>query len=462
MSVISIIRFCLSISAVVCLSSCSSREIPKPNVILIVADDLGYGDIGCFGSEKNRTPNLDQMALEGMRFTNFYSTSGVCTPSRTSIMTGCYAQRLNMHVDENSRWVLFPNARKGLNPEEETIAELLKTKGYATACIGKWHLGDQPEFLPTRHGFDYYFGIPYSNDMNRPNIPLPIMRNEKVIEAPVDQVNLTKRYTEEAIKFIEENKSRPFFIYLPHTFPHLPLYATNQFKGKSKNGRYGDAVEELDWSTGEIMQKLRKLGIEKNTMIMFTSDNGSYNINADSNKPFKGKKGDTDEGSMRIPFIVKYPAYIPRRSSCTAMTSTMDLLPTITGLAGTKRPDKKIDGKDIWNLMRGKETETPHKVFYYYHTDQLQAVRYGKWKMMLPQKSKKRGWSGRIENFELKLYNLSLDRRESNDVSSDHPEVVLKMYEYAKAAEAELGNNGSKGTGQRPAGWVQSAKPLKK
>ncbi|MFB0524339.1 MAG: sulfatase-like hydrolase/transferase, partial [Phycisphaerae bacterium] len=226
----------------------------KPNFIIIFCDDLGYGDIGCFGSKKNRTPNVDRMAVEGMRFTSFYVTSGVCTPSRSSLMTGCYPRRVNMHQNEEGLCVLFPVNKKGLHTDEITIAEILKMQGYATCCIGKWHLGDQPEFLPTRQGFDYYYGIPYSNDMgsrketNRP--PLPLVRNEKVIEAPANQDTLTKRYTEEAIRFITTNKERPFFIYLPHTMPHTPLHASKAFRGRSANGLYGDVIEELDWSVG--------------------------------------------------------------------------------------------------------------------------------------------------------------------------------------------------------------------
>ena len=269
----------------------------KTNFIIIFCDDLGYGDIGCFGSKKHRTPNIDRMAAEGMRFTSFYVTSGVCTPSRSSLMTGCYPRRVNMHESDRNECVLFPVARKGLNPNEITIAEVLKSQGYATACVGKWHLGDQPEFLPTSQGFDYYYGIPYSNDMGgnqrSKNPSLPLLRNTKVIEAPANQNTLTKRYTRQVIKFITENKDRPFFVYLPHTMPHNPVHSSEKFHGKSANDGYGDAVEEIDWSTGEILAALSKLGIDERTLVVFTSDNGAAQRWGGSNLPLSGFKGST-------------------------------------------------------------------------------------------------------------------------------------------------------------------------
>ena len=264
----------------VCSASPAQEPQPMPNFIIVYCDDLGYGDIGCFGSKNHRTPNIDRMAAEGMRLTSFYVTSGVCTPSRSSLMTGCYPRRVNMHKDAGNGWVLFPSARKGLNPGEITIAEVLKTKGYATACIGKWHLGDQPPFLPTRQGFDEYFGIPYSNDMGggkkskRP--PLPLMRGEKVIEAPADQTTLTRRYTEEAIRFITANRERPFFLYLPHTFPHAPLHASDEFRNKSANGRFGDSVEEIDASTGRILAAIEKLGTKYASSGAFSNSTRSF------------------------------------------------------------------------------------------------------------------------------------------------------------------------------------------
>ena len=261
----------LILSLIVCGCQTKKSEVKKPNVILIFVDDMGYGDLGCYGSTKNKTPNLDQMAKEGTRYTEFYVAAPVCTPSRAALMTGSYAIRVDMHVSTFTYSVLFPKAKKGLNPSEYTIPKMMKNNGYATACIGKWHLGDQYGVLPTDHGFDYYYGIPYSNDMgsrrnNKTRPPLPMMRGYKVIEAPVDQTTVTKRYTEETIKYIEKNKDKPFFIYLPHTMPHLPLFASKDFKGKSANGRYGDTIEELDWSTGEIIKALKRMGLDKNTM----------------------------------------------------------------------------------------------------------------------------------------------------------------------------------------------------
>ena len=280
---------------------------------------------------KNRTPRIDGLAEEGIVFTDFYSSSPVCTPSRASLLTGCYARRVDMHEDQTGHWVLIPRSVRGLNPEELTIAEALKSVGYATACIGKWHLGDQPDHLPTRHGFDTYYGIPYSNDMHqakRGDPPLPLVSQETVFEAPADQSTLTQQYTEKAVKFIEANRGNPFFLYLPHTFPHLPLFASPAFKGKSVNGRYGDSIEEIDWSTGQILDTLGRLGIEQNTLVIFTSDNGSNGRNGGSNVPLAGRKGSTMEGGMRVPMIARWPERIPAASICNELATTMDFLPT--------------------------------------------------------------------------------------------------------------------------------------
>ncbi len=447
----------------------AARKAAKPNFIVIFCDDLGYGDIGCFGSTKHRTPNLDGMAKEGMRFTSFYVTSGVCTPSRSSLMTGCYPRRVNMHENEHNQWVLFPLNKKGLNPEEITIAEVLRKEGYATACVGKWHLGDQPKFLPTRQGFDYYYGIPYSNDMGgRPNNPkdkrppLPLLRNEKVIEAPAEQETLTKRYTQEVIRFITEHKDQPFFVYLPHTMPHNPVHASDAFRGGSSNGRYGDAVEEIDWSAGRILEAVRQLGLDNNTLVLFTSDNGAASRWGGGNGPLRGGKGSTWEGGMREPCIVRWPGRIPAGKTCDELTCTMDLMPTFAGLAGTEPPqDRIIDGKDIWPLMAGqKGADSPHEAFYYYHTSQLQAVRSGKWKLHLPIKSKKKGWSGTESHVAVALYDLEADIAERNNVADKHPEVVQRLLALAEKARKDLGDVGIEGAGQRPAGWVDNPKPL--
>ena len=438
----------------------------KPNLVLIFIDDMGYGDIGCFGSKKNRTPKLDQMAAEGMRFTSFYVTSSVCTPSRSSLMTGCYPRRVNMHVNQRNLCVLFPGDPKGLNPNEQTVAEVLKPQGYATMCIGKWHLGDQPEFLPTKQGFDSYFGIPYSNDMGgksktkgRP--PLPLMQDEKVIEAPVKQPTLTKRYTEQAVKFITENKDKPFFLYLPHAMVHLPLHASKDFLGKSKNGRYGDAVEELDWSTGVILKTLKDLKLDDNTLVIFTSDNGSNGRHGGSNAPLRGHKGQTLEGGQRVPCVMRWPGKIPAGKTCDALTSTIDILPTFAKLAGTKAPqDRIIDGRDIMPLMSGtKDAKSPHEAFYFYQTDQLQAVRSGQWKLELALESRKRNWGRPEGKSTQKLFDLKNDIHEDKDVSAKHPEIVKRLLALADKARADLGDVNKPGKGQRPAAFVK--KPIK-
>lgn len=438
----------------------------KPNFIIIFCDDLGYGDVGCFGSQNNRTPNIDRMATEGMRFTSFYVTSGVCTPSRSSLMTGCYPRRVNMHQDHDGLCVLFPVAKKGLNPKEVTIADLLKEQGYATCCIGKWHLGDQPQFLPTKQGFDYYFGIPYSNDMgerpqnNRP--PLPLLRNEKVIEAPADQDTLTKRYTEEAIRFITNNKDRPFFIYLPHTMPHTPLHSGEAFHGRSANSQYGDVVEELDWSVGQILETLSGLGLDSRTLVVFTSDNGATAEKGRSNGPLRGQKGTTWEGGMREPCIMRWPGKIPAGKTCDELATTMDLLPTFARLAGTKQQsDRIIDGKDIWQLMSGKkDAKSPHEAFYYYQMDQLQAVRSGKWKLHLPLKQKKKNWGEPTPNVPLQLYNLETDIAEQNNVADQKPDIIKRLLALAERAREDLGDVNREGKNQRPAGWIAEPKPL--
>ena len=438
-----------------------AEGVDRPNIIFIYMDDMGYGDIGCFGSTKNRTPKIDQMAKEGMRFTDFYVTSGVCTPSRSSLLTGCYPRRVNMHIDENKKWVLFPVARKGLNPEEVTLAEMLKEQGYATTCIGKWHLGDQPGFLPTDQGFDSYFGIPYSNDMGRKHVPLPLMRDDKVIEAPVAQSPVTRRYTEEAVKFIRENAEKPFFLYLPHTSVHLPLFPGKAFLGKSENGKYGDWIEEVDASTGAILETIRELGIDKKTLVIFTSDNGSSGSRGGSNAPLKGGKGNTDEGGQRVACVMRWPDMIPTGSTCKELATTMDMMPTFAALSGGNLPEKKIDGHDIRDLMFGKEgAESPHDAFYYYHTTQLQAVRSGKWKLVLPLEEKLRGWSGKEKNTPLQLFDMDVDSGESVNLAARHPEVISNLMRFAKRAREELGDGDKEGKGQRPAGWVGEAKPL--
>jgi arylsulfatase A-like enzyme len=471
------IRFLAAAASAATFSGCTQatssglgakrRRIDKPNFIIIFCDDLGYGDLGCFGSKVHRTPNLDRMAEEGMKFTSFYVTCSVCTPSRASLMTGCYPKRVNMHQDSHGKCVLFPGDPKGLNPNEITIAEVLKQQGYATCCIGKWHLGDQPALLPTRQGFDHYFGIPYSNDMGkrqrRENPPLPLLRNEKIIEAPAVQDTLTKRYTREAIEFMKKNQDRPFFIYLPHTMVHDPLAASEEFRGKSANGIYGDAVEEIDWSTGQILKNLKDLGLDKQTLVVFTSDNGASNNYGGSNAPLRGHKGTTWEGGMREPMICRWPGHIVAGKTCDEIAVTMDFLPTFAVLAGTEAPsDRIIDGKDIWPLMSGRaNAKSPHKAFYYYQIDQLQAVRAGKWKLHLPLKPKRRHWGGPIPEAPLALYDLEDDIAEKNDVAGHHPDVVEYLFALAQEARRDLGDVDRKGANLRSAGWVEDPKLLR-
>jgi arylsulfatase A-like enzyme len=434
---------------------------PKPNFILVYIDDLGYGDIGPFGSKNHRTPVLDRMAEEGIRLTDFYSSCSVCTPSRASLMTGCYPRRVNMHVDERNLCVLFPAARKGLNPSEITIAELLRARGYATTCIGKWHLGDHPNFMPTSQGFDSYFGIPYSNDMNRKHVPLPLVRDLTAIEVPVTQHTLTQRYTEEAVAFIKANRDRPFFIYLPHTAVHLPLFPGKAFVGKSRDGRYGDWVEELDWSMGELFKTLEAEGLDEKTLVLFTSDNGSNREKQGSNLPLRGRKGRTDEGGMRVPCVFRWPGKIPAGTKSSLVTGTIDVLPTFARLAGAEVPsDRTIDGRDIWPILSGQPGATPpHEAYYYYQMDQLQAVRSGKWKLFVEMRSKKRNWGKPEGATPLKLFDLHADIHEDTDVSAANPEVVARLLALAEEARRDLGDVGVKGAGQREAGWVESPSP---
>jgi arylsulfatase A-like enzyme len=445
----------------------SAAFAAPPNFIVIFCDDLGYGDLACYGSNKNRTPHIDSLARDGRKFSDFYSSSPVCTPSRSSLMTGCYPRRVGMHEDYTGHWVLIPRSRRGLNPREVTIAEALKARGYATGCIGKWHLGDQPPHLPTQHGFDSYYGIPYSNDMQskgRGDPPLPLVVNDKVIEAPADQSTLTRRYTEQAVKFIEANKEKPFFLYLPHTFPHLPLFASPDFHGKSANGRYGDSVEEIDWSTGEILKCLDRLKLAASTLVIFTSDNGSNGRNGGSNKPLSGAKGSTMEGGMRVPLLARWPGKIPAGSTCSALSTTMDLLPTFCALSDAPLPKNKIDGHDIRDLFFSREaTKSPYEVFYYYRRRQLQAVRWGDWKLHLDLKETHPNWTSAKQKGRGrpgKLVNLKSDLAEKKDLSEGNPDVMAKMVTLVAQAVATLGNDAQPGSEQREAHTLGSSGPL--
>lgn len=449
--------------------------IVKPNVILLFMDNLGYGDIGCYGSNLHRTPNLDRMAAEGMRLTSFYSTSGVCTPSRASLMTGCYPRRVNLQKSGNGRCVLFPDDSKGLHPNEITIASLLKSQGYATSCIGKWHLGDQIPFLPTRHGFDEFFGVPYSEDMvpreDRREWPeLPLMRGEQVVEAPVDRSFLTKRYTEEGIRFLKENRDRPFFLYMPQAMPGscAEPFASPGFQGKSKNGIYGDAVEELDWSAGEILKTVQELGLDDNTLVIWTSDNGAvrHDPPQGSNAPLKGWGYDTSEGGQRMPCIVRWSGVVPAGVVRDDLTTTMDILPTVATLTGTTAPaDRTIDGHDIGGMLQNHpdfRSSYDDEGFFYYFVDQLQAVRAGQWKLYLGLDKKLNNLGSnydRAEPFALELYDVRNDIGETTEVSAEYPEIVKRLRSLADKAREELGDWDRAGVGQREAGYVENPTP---
>jgi len=430
----------------------------RPNIVLINCDDLGYGDIGCYGSPVNKTPHLDRMAGGGVRFTDFYMAAPVCTPSRAAMMTGCYAQRVGLDRVDNGDWVLFPGQSMGLNPQEKTIATLLKERDYATKLVGKWHLGDQAPFLPTRHGFDSYYGLPYSNDMglmawkeyyNR-FPPLPLMRDEQVIQEQPDQAALTERYVEESVRFIRENADRPFFLYLAHMYVHVPIYAPKQFMDASENGAYGAAVECVDWATGVLLHELKRLGLDENTIVLFTSDNGSEaSGRGGSNDPLRGTKGTTWEGGQRLPLIVRWTGQLKAGAECKEMTTSMDLLPTLVGLAGGSVPtDRVIDGRDVRGLWLDPDGgKSPHAAFFYYLCDQLEAVRSGEWKLHVERRE---------------LYNLAEDVGETTNVIDKHPDVVKRLDAMADECRRDLGDalKGVKGEGRREAGKVDDPKPL--
>jgi arylsulfatase A-like enzyme len=459
------------------LGNSRAANMTKPNFVIILIDDMGYGDIGPFGSKLNRTPNLDRMANEGMRLTSFYAAP-VCTPSRAQMMTGCYAKRVSMPN------VIFPACPAGLSPKEHTVASLLKRQGYVTMAIGKWHLGDQPNFLPTRFGFDHYLGLPYSNDMGGPakpsakmagqttaqadaRPPLPLVRDEEVIEAPADQATLTARYTQEAVRFVTANRDRPFFVYLPHTAVHVPLNPGAAFRGKSANGTYGDWVEEVDWSVGRVLDTLRELKLVERTLVLFTSDNGPWltqGVDGGVAGPLHGGKGTTWEGGMREPTIAWWPGKIAAGSSCDAPMSEIDVLPTLIRLAGGKAPkDHKIDGTDVWPLLSGKTRTSPHEALFYFNGLQLEAVRSGPWKMAIaPQGTGlPKDAAEPVKHTGPRLYNLDTDIGELTDVAAQNPDVIARLQKLVQQMDADLGNTGN-GPGVRAPGRVAHPLPLLK
>ena len=453
----------------------------RPNIVLINCDDLGYGDLGCYGSAVHDTPRIDQLAAEGTRLLSFYMGSPVCTPSRGAMLTGSYPARIGFD-DFDGLHVLFPGSACGLSPSEHTIASVLRDTGYATEIVGKWHCGDQPEFLPTNHGFDRWFGLPYSNDMGiqqGPNLieeqgeqliaagytlppvipypPLPLMNSDEVVETQPDQTMLTRRYVERSIEFIRENTDQPFFLYFAHMHVHLPLYVEDTFHEGSRNGPYGAAVHAIDWATGVLMDELENQGLADNTIVVFTSDNGALcRPGEGSNGPLRGKKGRTSDGGIRVPGIVRWPGTVPAGAECDELLTAMDLLPTLAGWAGTAVPDDTIiDGRDIGEVLT-RGAASPHETFAYYNGTLLEAVRDDRYKLRLVRRS------GRELTIIAELFDLRADIGETTDVAGEHPDVVERLQGAAEAFRTELGDGvlGVKGSGCRPSGRVDDARPL--
>ncbi len=457
-------------AAEVSLLVAADKPLVKPNFVVFFADDLGYADLKCFGGNAMETPNLDRLASAGCRMTSFYSSQAVCSASRCSLLTGCYNVRLSI------LGALGPGAKVCLNPEEKTIAEVLKPRGYRTAIFGKWHLGDRGVGLPTNHGFDTYFGLPYSNDMwpfhpTAKNFPdLPLIENDRVANPNVtaeDQPYLTKWYAERASQFIEENAAEPFFVYVPFSMPHVPIFASEKFRGKTGKGLYTDVIAELDWAVGHVVGTLEKLGLSEKTMVLFTSDNGpwlSYGNHAGSAGPLREGKGTTWEGGQRVPTIAYWPGQIPAGIESKEVAGTIDVLPTIAHLAGADLPEKKIDGKNIWPLLSGQSgAASPHEAYFYYWGRELHAVRQGPWKLHFPHPYRaltgKPGTDGspagyREQKCGLELYDLEKDIGESMDVASQNPEIVQRLQAIADRMRVELGDSLRAMAGQevRPAG----------
>lgn len=430
----------------------------KPNIIIIFTDDQGYQDIGVFGSPDIRTPHLDQMAAEGVRFTNFHAAQAVCSASRAALLTGCYPNRVGIHG------ALDHTAKHGLHPDEMTIADMLKPSGYHTAAIGKWHLGHHAEFLPTRQGFDEFYGLPYSNDMwpHHPENknyypPLPLYENERIIDTIDDQSLLTTQYTQRAVDFITRHKDQPFFLYLAHSMPHVPLAVSDKFRGQSERGLYGDVVMEIDWSVGQVLQALKQYGIDDRTLVMFTSDNGpwlSYGGHSGEATPLREGKGTSWEGGIRVPCIMRWPGELPAGRIQAEPAMTIDVLPTIAWITGAELPRRSIDGLDIWQLMQVADgAESPHEAYYiYYNRNELQAVIMGEWKLYLPhayrtirpgQRDRDDGIPIKYEMASIKtpeLYHLSSDISETTDLAADRPRVVETMLRLAEKARADMGD----------------------
>lgn len=417
-----------------------------PNIILINCDDLGYGDLGCYGSTCHHTPAIDQLAREGMRFTHFSMAASVCTPSRGAMLTGCYPSRIGLAAFDWDAPVLLPGASTGLNPDEETIASLLQQQGYATKLVGKWHLGDQPEFLPTKHGFDEYFGLPYSNDMGVQPYPgwrgakyppLPVMRDSGVIEEQPDQSQLTARYVDECRDFIRRKADQPFFLYFAHMYVHVPLYVPEAFLDRSQNGRYGAAVECIDWATAELMKELKALGLDDNTLVIFTSDNGSLGDGIASNGELRGSKYSPWEGGFRVPCIMRWPGKIADGATYDGLANAMDFLPTLASIAGANRQrEKPIDGHDLSETIL-RQAPTPREDFAYYKGDTLVALRSGDWKLHVHHDD------GPVSQ----LYHLRDDPGETNDVVAKHPNIVEALQRQVEDYRTRLGDRATSSIG---------------
>lgn len=451
--------FGLFLGALAQFAPLTASAADTPNVVVIFCDDLGYADIGSFGAKGYSTPNLDRMAAEGRKFTNFYVPQAVCSASRTGLLTGCYPNRLGI------LGALGPQSNHGIHDDETTLAEVAKKAGYATAIYGKWHLGHHPQFLPTRHGFDDYFGLPYSNDM-WPKHPtakfpdLPLIEKEKILEYNPDQTQLTTWYAERAVKFIDANKERPFLLYVPHSMPHVPLFVSSKFAGKTERGLFGDVIAEIDWSVGEILAALKRNGVDDRTLVIFTADNGpwlSYGDHAGSAGPLREGKGTEFEGGVRESCLMRWPGKIPAGTVCDEPAMTIDVLPTVAKLLNVPLdPTRKIDGLDIGPLLFAEAgAKNPHEAYFFYWGEELQAVRSGPWKLHFPheyRKFVKGGTGGKPEPYgqgkiELSLFNLEDDVGETRNVASAHPEVVARLEKLAEAARADLGDSAQKRTG---------------
>lgn len=399
-----------------------------PSFVVVFTDDQGYGDLGCYGREDIRTPHVDRMAAEGMKFTDFYVAAPICSPSRVALLTGCYPRRVGL-----ADWVLRPDSRRGIHPDETTVAELLKGRGYATMAIGKWHVGFLPPFQPRNQGFDEYFGIYHNMDkweMKHFESGMPLKRNGRTVERLQSTATLTERYTKEAVRFVKENRDRPFFLYLAHTMPHVPLAVTDRWEGRSEAGLYGDVIECLDWSTGRIVETLRELGLEQDTYVIFTSDNGPGGRVGSSAGPLRGRKLTTYEGGLRVPCVMWAPGRIPAGTVCREVATTMDFLPTFAALAGADLPgERRIDGRDIGSLTSGQPgARSPYEAFFYHGAHgKLAGVRVGKWKLHTARRTE--------------LYDLENDIGESTNLAEENPEVVqrlkLMMEEFDRRMQEE-------------------------